>query len=472
MKLYSYEDCLNLNIKDLHRAYKKNINNSQVKLISSFGFGNDIPTHAKGSYIYIKKKKILDMTGGIGVLNHGHNHPKIVSVRKKFLKDSQMEVHKNFFSKFIVGLVKNLKYVLPDKINYFYFPNSGSESVEGALKLAYKYHEGKRKKVMYSDISFHGKLIGSGSITSSNETAGFKFQGIENKLKFKYNDIKSVKKLIEKNKYKNKCNIYALIVEPFSGQTCKSLSNEFLKEIRQICSKENIVLIFDEVYSGFCKTGPYFNFQRVKDLCPDIVTFSKSFGGGKASIAGYGIQKKFHKKAYDNLYDATLHSTTYFGLGEETVTAMESVKVMIEENFDIKSRKNSEIINKHLNLLKIKYPDFIELYRGAGSAFGVKFKKNFILKLININIKKMISKFFKDQFLIEKIIAGSIVDHLYRKYSILTYFAINEDIIFKISPPVIIKEKELMIFFKALNLTLEKGINNLILQFIKRKFFA
>ena len=141
MKLYSYKDCLKLNIEDLHRTYKKNINNSQVKLISSFGFGNDIPTHAKGSYIYIKKKKILDMTGGIGVLNHGHNHPKIVSVRKKFLKDSHMEVHKNFFSKFMVGLVKNLKYVLPDKINYFYFPNSGSESVEGALKLAYKYYK-------------------------------------------------------------------------------------------------------------------------------------------------------------------------------------------------------------------------------------------------------------------------------------------------------------------------------------------
>lgn len=84
----------------------------------------------------------------------------------------------------------------------------------------------------------------------------------------------------------------------------------------------------------------------------------------------------------------------------------------------------------------------------------------------------MPSKFFKDKFLIEKIIAGSVVDYMYRKHSILTYFAINEDIIFKISPPVIIKEKELMIFFKALDLTLDKGINNLILQFIKRKFFA
>ena len=123
MKLFTYDDCLNLDIKNLHSAYNKNINSSQVKLISSFGFGNEIPTSAKGCFIYTKNKKILDMTGGIGVLNHGHNHEKIISIRKRFLNDSQMEVHKNFFSKFIVGLVNNLKQIVPKEIEYFYFPN-------------------------------------------------------------------------------------------------------------------------------------------------------------------------------------------------------------------------------------------------------------------------------------------------------------------------------------------------------------
>lgn len=474
MKLYGYEDCLNLKIKDLHKIHSDNINRSQVKLISSFGFGKDVPLKAKGSYIFTKNnKKILDMTGGIGVLNHGHNHKKIIQIRKKFLNDYQMEVHKNYFSKFLVGLVNNLKLILPKEINYFYFPNSGSESVEGALKLSYKYFNGQRKYVMYSDISFHGKLIGAGSITSSNETSGFKFQGLTNKLKYKYNNIDSIKKLIFKHKTKNKKNnIYAIIVEPFSGQTCKSCSDEFLIELRKICDNEKIILIFDEVYSGFCKTGNYFNFQRVKGLIPDIVTFSKSFGGGKASIAGYGVKKKFHKKAYDNLYDATLHSTTYFGYAEEIATAMESIKIMIEEDFTEKSFSNSVIIEKELEKIKKKYSKIIEFYRGSGSAYGIKFKTNSFLGIMKNIFESMPLKFFKDKFLIEKIVSGSVIEHLYKHYSILTYFAINEDIIFKISPPVNIKQNDLKYFFSSLDKTLQLGIPNLIRKFIKNKYFA
>lgn len=472
MKLYSYDDCLNLNINDIHKTHSKNINKSQVKLISSFGFGKEVPIKAQGSYIFTNKKKILDMTGGIGVLNHGHNHKKIVNIRKKFLNDHQMEVHKNFFSKFLVGLINNLKFILPKEINNFYFPNSGAESVEGSLKLAYKYFNGQRKYVMYSDISFHGKLIGAGSITSSNETSGFKFQGLKNKIKYKFNNIESVKKLVARYKIKNKSNIYAIIIEPFSGQTCRSCSEEFLLELRKICNNEGIILIFDEIYSGFCKTGNYFNFQRVKNLCPDIVTFSKSFGGGKASIAGYGVKNKFHNKAYDNLYDATLHSTTYFGFAEEIATAMESVKILVEENFPKKTQMNSHIIEKNLNKLKEKYPNLIELYRGSGSAYGIKFKKNFLIRFLKNKLSHIPSKFFKDKFLTDKVIAGSIIEHLYTKYSILTYFAINEDIIFKISPSINIKKKDLDYFFSSLDKTLQIGINNLIIKFIKQKYFA
>ena len=91
-----------------------------------------------------------------------------------------------------------------------------------------------------------------------------------------------------------------------------------------------LFLIFDEIYSGFCKTGPLFNFYRAKNVVPDILLFSKSFGGGKASIAGYAIQKKFHNKAYDNLYDATLHSTTYFGFA----------KICLKNSWILDSKKN------------------------------------------------------------------------------------------------------------------------------------
>ena len=472
MKLFNYHDCLNLNISQIKKSISKNINSSQVKLISSFSFGNEVPLKAEGVFIQTNKRKVLDMTGGIGVLNHGHNHPDILKVRKLFSETKQMEVHKNFFSKFLVGLVNNLSYILPSDIKYFYFPNSGAEAVDGAVKLAYKYHNGKRDYILHSNISFHGKLIGAGSLTASNETSGFDFQKIKNTRSFKYNDFKSLEKLVKKLMKNNKSNIYAIIVEPFSGQTCKELSNNFLNNLRKICSKNNIVLIFDEIYSGFCKTGKIFNFQRVKGLTPDIVTFSKSFGGGKASISGYGIKEKFHKEAYDNMFDATLHSTTYYGFGEESVSAMEAINIMIRDRYEEKSLRNGILIKNNLKNLKEKYTDLIGEFRGSGSVFGIKFNNKNLLKIIQDKLYLIPNKFFKDKFFADKLIAASIIEELYFKYSILTYFAINEDIIFKISPPVIIKKKEIDYFFDSLDKCLKYGLYKLIIKFLRKKYFV
>ena len=94
----------------------------------------------------------------------------------------------------------------------------------------------------------------------------------------------------------------------------------------------NIVLIYDEVYSGWCKTGNLFYFMNFKDVEPDVLTSGKSLGGGKASISAYTCKNKIFKKSYDNLRDATLHSTTFNALGEETITAIEAIKKAEKEN--------------------------------------------------------------------------------------------------------------------------------------------
>lgn len=97
-KLLSVEDAEKLDIEQIHKLYRTYVNNSQVDLISKFGFGIDISLYSEGIFIYTKSgKKIYDFTGGIGVLNHGHNHDRILKVRKKFSENKRMEVHKIFF---------------------------------------------------------------------------------------------------------------------------------------------------------------------------------------------------------------------------------------------------------------------------------------------------------------------------------------------------------------------------------------
>ena len=352
-KLYSINEAENFKIEDIWDLYRKYVNNSQVDLISSFGFGNDTVKKAEGIYIYTNNgKKIYDFTGGIGVLNHGHNHPRIISARKKFSDSNKMEVHKNYFSPYIAALSSNIANLLPSDLNISYFPNSGSEAVEGAIKLAYKYHDSKRDIILHSDISFHGKTLGASNITNSIETSYYKFQKVLNTDNFKFNDIESLKEKISLHKKNNKSNIYAIITETFSASSISNCSEKFLRELREICDKENIILIFDEVYSGWCKTGKLFYFMNFTNLAPDILISAKSLGGGKASISCYTCRDHIFKKAYDNQKDATLHSTTFNGFGEETITAIEAINVIIEENFESKSIELGKFINQSLNNLK------------------------------------------------------------------------------------------------------------------------
>ncbi len=165
-KLLNLSDIDNLSIKEVKNLYSKHVSKFQQKALANFTFGNELAISAKGSWITTKsKKKYLDFTGGYGVLNLGHNHPRLLKARIDFQKKYKMEIHKNYLSQYTAALSKNISCVLPKSLNKVYLPNSGAEANEGAIKLAYKFHKGKRKLLLHSNISFHGKLLGTGSIS-------------------------------------------------------------------------------------------------------------------------------------------------------------------------------------------------------------------------------------------------------------------------------------------------------------------
>lgn len=472
-KLYSIEEVENFKIDDIWALYRKYVNNSQVDLISSFGFGNDTVKKAEGIYIYTTDgKKIYDFTGGVGVLNHGHNHPRILRARKKFSESRKMEVHKNYFSPYIAALSYNIANLLPSDLNISYFPNSGAEAVEGAIKMAYKYHDGKRGVILHSDISFHGKTIGASNITSSVETAYYKFQKVLNTDSFKFNDIESVKEKINLHKKNNKSDIYAIITETFSASSINKCSEKFLRELRKICDQENIILIFDEIYSGWCKTGKLFYFMNYENLIPDILTSAKSLGGGKASIACYTCRDHIFKKAYDNQKDATLHSTTFNGFGEETITAIEAINIIVEEDFEKKSIQIGENICQSLNNLKKKHNNIISEVRGSGCLNGIVINTSFADKYLKPILNIIPIEFLKDETSVKKIIVASIIFDLYRSYNILTFYGSNKDIPLKVAPSILAKKEDIDYFENSLDQVLSKGLMKLVSNFVSQKFFS
>jgi putrescine aminotransferase len=441
-----------------------------VDSIGLFPFGNELVDFSEGCWIYLKNgKKILDLTGGIGVLNHGHNHPRILAARKRYNEEKKMEVHKSFFSPYIAALGANVSEALSGKLPYSYFPNSGAEAVEGALKLAFKFHEGKRHTVLHADTSFHGKLLGAASVTGSGENH-FKFPSIPGVKTFRFNDIESLNDTVQANlQVDGISDVYAIILEPLIASSMQMCSEKFLTDVRRICDQYNIILIFDEVYTGWGKTGTLFNFMRVKDLWPDILTYAKSFGGGKASISGYSHTKELIK-AYDSVRDSTLHSSTYYGFGEEAVTALEAISIIHDENL---VEKSAEIGRKFEALVRDKPFPFsrVREVRGSGALWGIEINQSLFEDSVNFFQKKLSGSIdlFQDPRLGRKIVMGALINHLYVKHNILTYFGFNVGNPLIISFPLITEEPQIVQAFNSLTETFNANFNELIWNFVKLK---
>ncbi len=471
MKNYmTNKDVENLSMKDTKLLYNKYVNPEQVNIFSAFDYNNEIFKRASGINIYTESgKKILDFTGGLGVLNHGHNHPRILKTRIKFQKEEQIEVNKLTLSPYIAALGHNISNLLDEKLNKSYFSNSGAEANEGAIKMAYASYKKKRRYILSADDSFHGKLIATGSITGSLKH--YDFPKMENFEFFKYDDFESLKNTVDSLKTEDgNCDVYAIILEPFIAQRVFGFSEEFIKKTRALCDEQNIRLIFDEVYCGWGKTGNLFAFLRY-NYYPDILTFSKSFGGGKSSISGFIATDKVFKDAYGSKKTALMHTSTYNGFGEECATAIEAIKILLDENLIDRASIIHKTLHKSLNNLKNKYPNVISGIRGLGCINGVTFNSplDLFTKVSEIIPVDFISD--KTEF-IEKLTVGSIINHLYVEHNILTTVKLNPgDPMLSISPSLVTSDDDLEYFIDALDKTLSLGLTNLIFKFVKSNVY-
>lgn len=470
-QLFSWKDCNEFSIEDVHNLYREYVNPGQVELLGSFGFGRTLMKSAEGMFIEtVCGKKILDFTGGVGVLHHGHNHPRIIAARKEYAAQGKAEVHKSFLSPYLAALSHNIASLLPGDLSNCFFCNSGAESVEGAVKLAYKYHAGTRSKILTGDISFHGKLLGTGGLTGSPELT-FDFPTIPDVHHFRYGDIKSVKDLVSKFKNENgNSDIYAILVEPMNASSLKCCSESFLVELRNLCDTENIILIFDEVYTAWAKTGELFFFMHY-NVIPDIVTYSKSFGGGKASISGYTTRKPVFTKAYGNLQHAILHSTTYNGFGEECITALEAISIINDDHYVQRAQDIHSYLFPKLLELQNKHPEMIDEVRGRGALNGIILNKkvNMLLKAAS-NIAPL--EFVRDSRFWAKIITGSVISELFNSHNILTFYGDNRETPLIISPSLIATKENIDQFCHALDQTLNVGKTKLVTNFLKFKFLS
>ena len=332
----------------------------------------------KGSFLYsTNKKKYLDFCSGIAVNSLGHANQKLI---KALNKQAKKVWHVS--NAFIIPEGEQLAKKLVKKTfaDYVMFQNSGAEATEAAIKVArrYFYSIGKRQKnrILCIKNSFHGRTIAAIYASGSKKmTEGFgpKVDGFDH---FNFGDHKGLKKAIN-----NKTA--AIMVEPIMGEGgIKVIPDWCLKELRALCNKKKILLIFDEVQCGIGRTGDFFAFEKSK-VKPDIVPIAKGIGGGFPIGAVL-----MNKKVAIGMTPGTHGST--FGGNPLAMTVGNTVMDIIFNKKFLNNVKNlSKYFFSNLNKLKVKYPNIIKEIRGRGLLIGIQLytdQSKFIKKLMDNNL--------------------------------------------------------------------------------------
>lgn len=456
-KLIKINEIGKLSQEEIYQMYKKHVNPGMLKFFDLLGFKEIRPVKSEGMYIYTKDgKKILDFTGGRGVLSHGHNHPRLNELRQKIERDKTPVVWKDFVSPYTAVLAKNLATICPGDLNYSFFCNSGAEANEGAMKIAEKY-QGKEKNVFIAaSNSYHGKTHATLSVSGCEESRKY-FKLLDNCFFVPYGDYDALAEFVS-----NRKDICAVILESIHAGNVTIPPKSYLKKVRELTEQTGTLLILDEVFTGFGKTGRLFAFEH-EDIVPDILTMSKTFGGGKATIAAYIVKEKIFKKAYGSMDDSLIHTTTYNGFANECLTAIEAINILFEENLIENSKVMGDYLLSRLKNLKDKYPEIIKDARGIGLLCGIEFNP-YLPKVANFLKQNKI--FLGDMF--EKYVCGAIISQLFSGYNILTFSSPHYPNLLHLSPSLIVKKEEIDRISQALDSILSKGLFKLGLELGKK----
>lgn len=464
-RLIKLEEIDSISIHTVKEYYLNHVNTGIPKILSMLCFDKLEVAYAEGIYIYTKDgQKIHDFTGGFSVLNLGHNHPRILKARQAFNEKKSMEIWKTFLSPYLAVLSKNLAAISPGDLNYAFFCNSGAEANEGALKLAEKYQSAEKKKIIYTDISFHGKTHATMSVSGS-ETSRKHFKLLDDCVSIPYGDDDAFEHLIKScSKGRSGGNdIIAIIVEAIHGEGVIIPPKGYLKRIRKLCDEHNILMIIDEIFCGLGRTGKMFSFEY-EEIIPDIFTIAKSLGGGKASIGAYITKDHIYKAAYGSLKDSMIHTTTFNGLGEECYTAIEAVNILVEEGLVENSAKMGDYFLSRLNTLKHKHHDIIKDARGTGLLLCVELRQPASEIVNSLGDISSFANQFMDGFL-----SGIVLSLLMHKHNILVFPGPNDKSSLMIIPPLIVEKEHVDYFIDSLDDLLSMGILNMVKAYSRLK---
>ncbi|MBD3254842.1 MAG: acetylornithine/succinylornithine family transaminase [Candidatus Lokiarchaeota archaeon] len=329
-------------------------------------------TKGKGALLYDNTgKEYIDCVGGHAVLNIGHSHPKYIENMKKQLEKIVM-VPPDYPVEERAKLLEKLAQITPNTLNQTFLCNSGTESIETALKLILaKNREKKKPEVIAFKKDFHGRTLGSLAMTHNMKYRKPFLSWLSPNVNFaSFGDIDSVKELVNENTVA----IFCELVQGEGG--IYPAPDQFPKELRELCDENDLTFVIDEVQTGFGRTGKMFAFEHY-GVVPDVLCLAKAIAGGLPMGATIANDDLF------NEMNVGEHGTTYGGNPYVCAAANTTIDIIMEENLVENSARQGKRIIKDILEFKNKKAKKIRDVRGLGLMVGIEYR---------IRVRDMIKK--------------------------------------------------------------------------------
>ena len=342
--------------------YEKFVNPAQARLFRFMGLGS-IEASAEGWTITDSEgRQFTDFLGGYGMFAVGHRHPKVVEAVERELHGMPM-CGKVLFNRPMADLAEALAEITPGDLQYSFFVNSGTEAVEGCLKLARLVT--RRPKFVAAKDAFHGKTLGSLTATG-RDLYRAPFQPLLGGFTHvPYGDVAALEAAVDED-------TAAVILEPIQGEGGIIVPPAgYLRQAKAICEAKGALLIADEVQTGIGRTGQWFGCDH-DGVTPDLMSCAKALGGGIMPIGAIIGSPK----AWEGLIEAPfLHTSTFGGNQLACAAGVATLQVIREENLLERGAENGAYLKAGLQKLATTYPSVIKEVRGRGMMLGLELTK-------------------------------------------------------------------------------------------------
>jgi putrescine aminotransferase len=356
--------------KETVENFANHINKGWLKYRKSMTVAGDFAsvewTGSGSTLTDTRGREFIDVLGGFGLYSAGIKHPKIVAAVKAQL-DRSPQYSQEMLDPLRAHLGKVLANILPGDLQYGFFANSGTEAIDGAMKIA-KFHTGKSGFIS-TTRGFHGKTLGPLTLLGKSTYREPALPLLANVHHVPFGDAAALEQMLEINKQVGN-DIAAFVVEPVQGEAGAIIPpDDYFPRVRELCDKYEILLIADEVQTGLGRTGELFGVDNW-NVVPDILCMGKALGGGVVACSAFFATPKIWECLEPNPF---MHSTTTGGNPIACAAALAYIGVMLDEDLPGQAKRKGEYILKKLQALKDKYPGVISEVRGKGLLIGIDF---------------------------------------------------------------------------------------------------